>query len=192
MTTDSDRDLIFRLRNKDLDALGELFERYRARVFRAAVAIVRDADVAEDITQDCFLKLHIYVNRIDPERPLMPWLYRVTANLCYTYITRNQKRRADLDQVTDTLTIPGHQAPDRVTEGLQLRKDVRQAIENLSDSQRIVIILHYLTDLNIQEIAEVLGCPVGTIKSRLHYARENLRQTLSSDQWISELAHGYA
>lgn len=189
--TVSDKELILRLRERDLDALGELFERYRNQVYRTALAILRDPYVAEDIMQDVFLKLHIYAHRIDSERPLMPWLYRVTANLSYTYITRNQKRRADLEQVTDLLMTPETQAPDRVTEGHQLKRDIRHAIESLSDNQRIVVILHYMVAMNIQEIAEILDCPVGTIKSRLHYARENLRHRLSTDQWVTELAHGY-
>lgn len=188
----SDRELICRLRERDLSALGELFELYRHQVYRIALAIVRDPQVAEDILQDCFLKLHIYAHRIDPERPLMPWLYRVTANLCYTYVTRNKKRNADLDQVTDLLSTPGVQAPDRVTERNELQGDIRRAIEGLSNNQQIVVILHYLANMSIQDIADVLDCPVGTVKSRLHYARENLRHQLKAVETLSELAHGYA
>lgn len=190
----SDRELICRLRERDLSALGELFETYRHQVYRIGLAIVRDPQVAEDILQDCFLKLHIYAHRIDPERPLMPWLYRVTANLSYTYISRNQKRRADLDQVTDLLVAPGAQAPDRVSERNEMQGNVRGAIEGLSDNQRIVVILHYLANMSIQDISEILDCPVGTVKSRLHYARENLRHQLGSMdvERVSEFAHGYA
>jgi RNA polymerase sigma-70 factor (ECF subfamily) len=188
----SDRDLIYRLRERDLSALGELFERYRHQVYRIALAIVRDPQVAEDILQDAFLKLHIYAHRIDPERPLMPWLYRVTANLSYTFVTRNQKRQADFDQVSDHLVASGGQAPDRVTERNELQSDVRVAIETLSDNQRIVVILHYLANMSIQDISDVLDCPVGTVKSRLHYARENLRHQLRSVEKLPEFAHGYA
>jgi RNA polymerase sigma-70 factor (ECF subfamily) len=188
----SDCELICRLRERDLSALGELFECYRHQVYRIALAIVRDAQVAEDILQDCFLKLHIYAHRIDPDRPLMPWLYRVTANLSYTYISRNQSHRADLDQVSDQLATPATQAPDRMTERNEMQGDVRGAIESLSDNQRIVVILHYLASMSIQDIAEVLDCPIGTVKSRLHYARENLRHQLSSMERLPEFAHGYA
>ncbi len=187
-----DGELILRLRDQDLEALGELFERYRLQVYRVSLAIVRDPQVAEDILQDCFLKLHYYAHRIDIERPLMPWLYRVTANLSYTYVTRNQKRRTALDQVSDTLISPVGLAPDRVTERTEMERNIRRAIENLPLNQRVVVILHYLACLSIQDIAEILECPIGTVKSRLHYARESLRHVLESDTWISELAHGYA
>ncbi len=188
----SDGELIRQLCERDLSALGELFERYRHQVYRIALAIVRNPQVAEDILQDCFLKLHIYAHRIDPERPLMPWLYRVTANLSYTFVSRNQKRNTDLDQVSDHLKTSGFLAPDRVTERNELQSDVRRAIEKLNENQRIVVILHYLANMSIQDIADVLECPVGTVKSRLHYARENLRHQLGAVERMSEYAHGYA
>lgn len=189
----SDGELILRLCDNDLDALGELFERYRHQVYRVALAIVRDPFIAEDILQDCFLKLHMYAHRIDIERPLMPWLYRVTANLSYTFVTRNAKRKVALDDVGEQqLVSPNGQTPDHVTEKSELRRDVREAIETLSNQQRVVVILHYLANLSIQEIATVLECPVGTVKSRLHHGRNNLRQRLHSEHMIPELAHEYA
>lgn len=180
------------MRERDLTALGELFERYRHQVYRVAMAIVRDPQVAEDILQDCFLKLHVYAHRVDPERPLMPWLYRVTANLSYTYVSRHQKRNTDLDAVAEQLSTSSSNAPDRVTERTELQNSVRAAIETLGTNQRIVVILHYLANMSLQDIADVLGCPVGTVKSRLHYAREKLRHELSAlEQLSSEYAHGY-
>jgi len=88
-----DHELISRLQNADLDALGILFERYRTRVYRTALAIVRDPEAAEDILQDCFLKVYSNAQRIDAERPLAPWLYRVTVNLSYTWLARGSNHR---------------------------------------------------------------------------------------------------
>ena len=76
----SDSDLICRLQAADLDALGLLFERYRDRVYRTALVIVHDSAVAEDILQDCFLKVYMNAARIDTSRPLAPWLYRLIPN----------------------------------------------------------------------------------------------------------------
>jgi RNA polymerase sigma-70 factor (ECF subfamily) len=89
----SDSELIECLRQDDLDALGVLFERYRDRVYRTALVIVRDSAVAEDILQDCFLKVYGNAHRIDTSRPLVPWLYRVTVNLSYTWLSRAKNRR---------------------------------------------------------------------------------------------------
>ncbi len=188
----SDPVLIERLRANNLDALGALFDRYYAQVYRTAAAITRDNAVAEDIAQDCFLKLHQYAHRIDVSLPLAPWLYRVTVNLSYTWISRRQKRRISLEALVDHLMSPAWHAPDQLAEHSEVQNHVRQAISELPFNQRVVIVLHYLSALSLEEISEILDCPVGTVKSRLYYARENLRRRLDETHRINEVAHGYA
>lgn len=192
--SETDAQLIERLRTHDFEALGTLFDRYYPQIYRTAAAITRDNDVAEDIAQDCFLKLHQYANRIDTSLPLAPWLYRVTVNLSYTWISRRQKRRVSLEALVDTLMSPIWSAPDQIAEHSETQKVVREAISALHFNQRVVIVLHYLSGLSLDEIAEILDCPVGTIKSRLYYARENLRRRLGEAHRPVEVevAHGYA
>lgn len=186
-----DAALVQRVQEQDLAALGRLFDRYYAQVFRTALAITQEEAAADDIVQDCFLKLHRYADRIDTAWPLAPWLYRVTVNLSYTWIARQRRRRISLEAVKDYLTSPPGHAPDRAAEQAELQDHVRRAIGELSFNQRVVIVLHYLNGLSLEEIAEVVECPVGTVKSRLHYARENLRHKLDAANWTLELAHGY-
>ncbi|MDX2159945.1 MAG: RNA polymerase sigma factor [bacterium] len=174
----SDASYIERLRAGDISALGGLFDRYYAQVFRTAAAITRDEDVAKDLTQDCFLKLLHYAPRIDTALPLAPWLYRVTVNLSYTWISRRQKRRVSIETLVDRLVSPAYDAPDRVAEFSEVQRAIRLAISQLHFNQRVVIVLHYLCGLSLEEIGEILDCPVGTVKSRLYYARENLRPRL--------------
>lgn len=188
----SDGELITRLQETDLDALGLLFERHRTRVYRTALAIVRDPAAAEDILQDCFLKVYTNAKRIDPERPLAPWLYRVTVNLSYTWLSRCKGHRASSDDAIERIIGPARQAPDHVTEQLETRQKVRGAISALHLDQRVVVVLYYLNGLGLQDIAEILDVPIGTVKSRLYYARENLRSKLGANlSWLSEGAHGY-
>lgn len=188
----SDAQLIEQVRANDLTALGLLFDRYYAQVYRSAMAITQDGAVAEDIAQDCFLKVHRYANRIDTNLPLAPWLYRVTVNLSYTWVSRQKKRRVSLEAVVDRLISPTWLSPDHIAEHTEIQQQVRQAIRELNFNQRVVVVLHYLSGLSLEEIAEVLDCPVGTIKSRLYYARENLRGRLGVMNWSNEVAHGFA
>ncbi len=188
----SDAWLVERLRENNLDALGVLFDRYYAQVCRTAAAITRDSAAADDIAQDCFLRLHRYANRIDTSLPLAPWLYRVTVNLSYTWVTRHYQRRVSLEMVVDFLTSPARSAPDVLAERAHVRDEVRQAISALSFNQRVVVVLYYLNGLSLEEIADTLKCPVGTVKSRLYYARENLRRRLGSVYEEPLIAHGYA
>jgi RNA polymerase sigma-70 factor, ECF subfamily len=187
-----DASLIERLRDNDLDALGALFDRYYPQVYRTALAITHDPAVAEDLAQDCFLKLHHYAHRIDTSLPLAPWLYRVTVNLAYTWISRRKKRRVSLEALVDQLMTPSWHAPDQLAEHAEVQEQVRQAVSELHFNQRVVVVLHYLSGLSLEEIAEILDCPVGTVKSRLYYARENLRRRLGDASRINEVAHGYA
>lgn len=191
-TSASDAELIERVRSNDLGALGHLFDRYYNQVYRAAAAITQDSAVADDIAQECFLKIHRYANRIDTALPLTPWLYRVTVNLSYTWISRQKKRRVSLETVVDRLISPAWHTPDQAAERNELQEQVQQAIRELNFSQRVVVVLHYLNGLSLEEIATILDCPLGTVKSRLYYARENLRRKLNNVNWTYEVAHGYA
>lgn len=188
----TDAALIEQLRNDDLSALGILFDRYYPQIYRTAYAITRDSAVAEDLAQDCFLKLHQYAHRIDTTLPLAPWLYRVTVNLSYTWIARRQKRRVSLEALVDQLMSPPWLAPDHLAEQGETQTRVRQAVGDLPFNQRVVVVLHYLSGLSLEEIADILSCPVGTVKSRLYYARENLRRRLGEHHQTLEVAHGYA
>ncbi|MCB9454185.1 MAG: RNA polymerase sigma factor [Anaerolineaceae bacterium] len=191
----SDAALIQLIRDENLEALGILFDRYYQQIYRAAVSITQDDAAAEDITQDCFLKIHRYANRIDTSLPLAPWLYRVTVNLSYTWVSRRKKRRVSLEAIVDRLMSPIWQSPDHMVEYIDMQEQVRRAIKELPFNQRVVVVLYYINGLNLEEIAETLNCPVGTVKSRLHYARENLRHCLDNVNWSQEMgitAHGFA
>lgn len=188
----TDAQLVERLRENDFDALGVLFDRYYTQVYRTALAITRDSAVAQDVAQDTFLRLHQYACRIDTSLPLRPWLYRVTVNLCYSWITRRQKRRISLETLVDQLMSPPGFAPDHLAEQGEIQRRVREAISELHPQQRVVVVLHYLSGMSLDEIAQIVDAPVGTVKSRLFYAREGLRRRLGEAYAAWEGAQGYA
>jgi RNA polymerase sigma-70 factor (ECF subfamily) len=178
-----DGELVVRVRQGDLEALGDLYDRYRTQVFRTALAITRNRETAEDILQEVFLKLYRYAERIDTSLSLGPWLYRVTANLCYTNISRQKRWLAVLEDAIENVVAPtSRTCPERHCERDELQSVIQHAIDLLSPNQKIVIVLHYLGDLSLKEIAAILEVPEGTVKSRLYYGRENLRRKLSSSR----------
>jgi RNA polymerase sigma-70 factor (ECF subfamily) len=174
----TDRELIQRLCDGDLNALGTLYDRYRLLVFHTALAITRDRQAAEDILQECFLKVNAYARRIDISLPLEPWLYRVTVNLAYTYVTRRSRWLTSLETVIDRLVSPARTNSEYHAEMSELQTVIQQAIDGLQPSQRMTVILYYLNDLSLKEISYILDCPVGTVKSRLYYGRQHLRRQL--------------
>ena len=178
MSLTGDEDLILLLQDGNLDALGDLYDRYRQMVFRTALAITADQEAASDLLQDVFLRLYRFAERIDPQRPLEPWLYRMTANLSYTWVKRNQRWYQPLEDFAEWLAGPSRNSTYEMVERRDDWDQVQQAIASLSISQRVVVVLYYLNDLSLQEISEILDIPEGTVKSRLHYGRRALKKSL--------------
>ena len=174
----SDSQLIISLQAGSLEALGVLYDRHRRLVFRTAIAITGDAEAAADLLQDVFLRLHRFAGHIDPTRPLEPWLYRMTTNLSYTWVKRRQRWLRPLEDVADWLAGARKDTPAYLAEMDDSWRQVQQAIQCLPLAHRGVVVLYYVNDLSLQEIAEILDIPVGTVKSRLHYGREALKHSL--------------
>jgi RNA polymerase sigma-70 factor (ECF subfamily) len=176
--TASDRELILLLQEGDLDALGELYDRHHKRVYRTALGITSDQDAASDLLQDVFLRINRFSHRIDPDRPLEPWLYRVTANLAYTWLNRRSRWYRYLMELGDWLTRERRPGPQKQVENEETITTLRKAVAALPPKQRTVVVLFYMNDVSVEEISAILEIPEGTVKSRLYYARRALRERL--------------
>lgn len=177
----SDHDLILAVQGGSLDALGVIYDRHRSLVYRTALAICSDPEAAADLLQDVFLRLHRFAGRIDPERPLEPWLYRVTANQAYTWVKRNQRWTHPLEEISEWLSSGKKHSPQFIAEQDDESRRIQAALAKLSLPQRVVVVMYYINDLSLHEISEILDIPEGTVKSRLHYGRQALRNHLGFD-----------
>jgi RNA polymerase sigma-70 factor (ECF subfamily) len=177
-THELDKDLVSRLQDGDLEALGFLYDKYKHLVYRTALSITNDPESAADLLHDVFLRLFRFAHRIDPDRPLPPWLYRMTVNLSYTWVKRNNQGIRLLNEMAEVLVRERKPSVQTLAERDEQWNKVRDAIAALPIQQRIVVVLYYVNDLPIVEIAEILDIPVGTVKSRLHYARNDLKKQL--------------
>jgi len=177
----NDRELIIRLQEGSLNALGDLYDRHQQMVYRTALAVTGDPAAAADLLQDVFLRMHRFADRIDPDRPLEPWLYRTTTNLTYTWVKRHKRFLRPLEDMAEWLSGGKKQSPSHLAEKDEEWEDIRKAILHLSLVQRMVVVLYYINDLSLSEISEVLDIPVGTVKSRLYYGRRVLKQHLESN-----------
>jgi RNA polymerase sigma-70 factor (ECF subfamily) len=169
---------VVRIRDGDLEALGELYKRYKTQVYRTALAITHDEKAAEDILQEVFLRIYTYADRIDETRTLGPWLYRVTVNLAYSWTSRVKRWLRSFQDILDRWTSPAQWRPEAEAEKREQRYVLQQAIDALPPRHHAVIVLYYLEELSLKEIAYVMDIPEGTVKSRLHYARERLRKSI--------------
>ncbi|MDF1499028.1 MAG: RNA polymerase sigma factor [Anaerolineales bacterium] len=177
-----DRELVLRLQEGDLDSLGDLYDRHRHLVYRTALAITGDPEMASDLLQEVFLRLNRFAGHIDPERPLQPWLYRMTANLSYTWLKKRNRWLRLVRDITDRFVVDKRPSPHVLAERDETWQWIRQAIMTLPVQQRLVVTLYYINDLSVQEISEILEVPAGTVKSRLYYARKQLKKLLDVNE----------
>ncbi len=176
----SDRELVYAARTGEMLAFDALFYRYRDGIFRLGLAITKDPSAAEEIVVDTFTRAHRALARLEPDDSLRPWLYRVAVNLSYNRRPRKNVILSSLEEAAGDTFANDEGSPPSIAEQAELRRFVLQSVDALGPKHRIVVVLHYLNGLNLAEIAEVVDCPVGTVKSRLHYALRRLRTHLAA------------
>jgi RNA polymerase sigma-70 factor (ECF subfamily) len=174
---DTNHKLVTDLQDGSLEALGVLYDRHQRMVFRTALAITGDPEAAGDLLQEVFLRLHRFAHRVDPERPLEPWLYRVTVNQSCTWVKRRRWMQP-IEEIADWLAGDYRNLPPQHLERREERQALEQALVALPLAHRIAIVLYYINDLSVREIAEILEIPAGTVKSRLYYGRKALKEQL--------------
>ena len=178
LSESSDAELIRHLQRHNLEALGYLYDRYQRLVYRTALGITGDVDAAADLLQDVFLRLHRFAHHVDITRPLEPWLYRMTANLSYSWIKRHRHWTHSIEEIAEWFTGGKRNPAVQQVEQNEEWEQLRRAIQSLPVTHRAVVVMYYVNDLSLQEIAEVLELPLGTVKSRLHYGRQALKSYL--------------
>jgi RNA polymerase sigma-70 factor (ECF subfamily) len=174
--------LVERMQSGDLGAFEEFFNTYKRPVYTTALAITRDPFLAEEILQDCFVKAYRVRDRLRTDVSPLPWLQRVTTNLCYSRIAR---RRAIMEPLTTLITnvvADLTSRPDQVVESREIIEVLQRGIDALPPKQQTAVILYYLHGYSLAESAEIAECNVGTMKSRLHYALKALRALLPAER----------
>lgn len=171
----------------DLQAFEQLFNHYHRGIYNAIYQMVRsDADAA-DLTQEVFVRAWKSLPRLEAPEAFSSWLYRIATNLTRNWIRDNSRvRHESLDQpVGEEEDGPGREVADfsgdpaAVSQTRATQDAVQRAILGLSEDHRMVVTLHHLEGMAVEEIARIMRCSVGTVKSRLSRARENLKRKLA-------------
>jgi RNA polymerase sigma-70 factor, ECF subfamily len=158
------------------EATRTLFERYWLLAWRSAYGVIGDQALAEDAAQDAVERAFAALDRFDESRPFGPWLKRIAVNLAIDHLRHS--RRATLED--DFATFRAWTFGEAADEDVELL-GVADAVAQLGMAKRMVIVLRYWLDLPLEEIAGVLGLPVGTVSSRLHRAVAELQSALEED-----------
>ncbi|GIP34959.1 RNA polymerase sigma factor SigW [Paenibacillus sp. J2TS4] len=175
-------------RNGDRRAFAELVDLYKDKIYHLAYRMLSQAHAAEDIVQETFLRVYRNLHRYDENQKFSTWIYRIATNLCIDQL-RKRKANYSLDAEMPegegadwySLLPSEEETPEGQVLLSETQQQIRSAIDALPEKYKSVVILRYLHDLSLQEIGDILGMPVTTVKTRVHRGREYLRKKLASE-----------
>jgi RNA polymerase sigma-70 factor (ECF subfamily) len=195
---DSDESLMLRYRDGDVRAFEVLVSRHRKPIYNFILRFVRDQEHAEDVMQETFLRLIKSADGYERQAKFTTWLYTIARNLCVDASRRAKHRKAaslDAPSSADEDAAPliemmadGQANVDRKAINRELAIRMRKAIDALPEEQREIFILREVSDLQFNEIAVIIGCPENTVKSRMRYALEKLREALEDYRDLAQAA----
>lgn len=181
-----DRQLVKKATGGDQAAYNSLVERYQGKIYALAYNMTGNNADAEDLVQEIFLKAYRYLPRFKQKSSFYTWLYRIAVNHTINFLKKRDRRTFySLDDVDnniekdpDYMELSSRSGPFRDTSLSELQKNLNAAIQKLSDKHRAVVVLHDIQGVPHEEIAKMLNCSHGTVRSRLFYARQQLQSYL--------------
>jgi RNA polymerase sigma-70 factor (ECF subfamily) len=180
MAEPTDRALVESTLGGDVEAFGELVQRYQGSVFGVCYRIIGERQAAEDQVQEAFLRAHQRLHTFKLDKPFGPWIRRVAANLCLNALRAAGPIRLPLEDERDLPLEPASTNPERQTQRDEQAENVRAAIRRLPPHYRAVIELRHFHELSYAEIGETLGLPLSDVRSHLYRARRALAEDLAS------------
>ena len=174
-------ELIERAKAGDTKAFGILVERYQRRVVGVAMAVVHDQEDALELAQESFVRAFENIGKFESRSSFSTWLYRIAANIAIDF-RRREKRHPTMrgeEAETEIQRLPSKLGDSfNETQRSEMAQRIKDALGQLTPEHRAAILLREVEGLSYDEISDVLQCPRGTVMSRLHYARNHLREIL--------------
>ena len=185
-TPDSDKELVERAKQGDLRAFDMLVLKYQRRVFRLISRLIKNTSEVEDVAQETFIKAFRAIQQFRGDSAFYTWLYRIAVNTAKNHLFSKGKRPITLSELAknedsesyDVLDAVSNESPEANLAGVQIAEAVNNAVSKLPEELSTAVILREMDGLSYEEIAEVMNCPIGTVRSRIFRAREAIAQEL--------------
>jgi len=161
----------------DRAALDELFRSVESSLYRYILSLVREPALAEDVLQEVLLLIYRKLYWLKQPELFRPWAYRIASREAFRWL---KKERRWSEQVRDETFLESIPAPAEEAFEPELMERLPEFLDRVSPANRAVLVLHYLHEMSLQEVADVLGLPVGTVKSRLFYGLSTLRKSFQT------------
>jgi RNA polymerase sigma-70 factor (ECF subfamily) len=176
--------LLRRCGSNDPEACNELYTKYNRRIFNTAYRILGEESSAEDALQETLLNIYRGISNFRGDSKISTWISRITINVCLGMLRKGKNRQYVELEDDSARDLPAEPTPFTnplfYAEMQELKLFVREAFSRMSEKQGIVVRLHDMEGHTIQEIAEIISCPAGTVKSRLFYGRQEFREIFNS------------
>jgi RNA polymerase sigma-70 factor, ECF subfamily len=186
LSEDLDQALVLRVQKGDKAAFDLLVIKYQHKIVHLVNRYVKDPSEAQDVAQDAFIKAYRALAEFRGESAFYTWLYRIAINTAKNYLLSRSRRHydyevdvQDAEQVGDAQQLKDIETPEELLMNEQVVHVIREAIESLPDEMRIAITLREFEGMSYEDIAETMGCPIGTVRSRIFRAREAIDEKLN-------------
>ena len=182
---EADLALVRRAKKGDYRAFDLLVLKYQSRIISIAFKYVKEIQLAEDISQEAFIKAYKSINSFREESAFYTWLYRITANTAKNYlVSKGRRKESSFSEIStseneDYFDMPTNDSPEQILMAQNLRDTIHDALSSLPEDTRTALSLREFEGLNYEEIALIMGCPVGTVRSRIFRGREALENLIS-------------
>ncbi|AGL00774.1 RNA polymerase sigma factor [Desulfoscipio gibsoniae] len=180
-----DEVLVQKSKDGDLEAFDELVRRYESKIYGLVYRFMGNHADASDLAQDTFIRLYQALAGFRGDAAFSTWLYRIASNICRDEIRKRQRRRSvSMDEMIDASpanvpTADDSYSPEETVQRREMQRQVQFCLNQLSDDHRLILIMREMQGLSYEEIAGVLQCSLGTVKSRISRARNALKERMS-------------
>ena len=185
-----ERQLIARCKDGDIEAYEQLIQGYQKKVYNIALKMLGNAEDASDAAQEALIKVYKSIAGFKEESSLSTWIYRIATNVCLDELRKKKKSNVvsihtnlQTEDGELSVQIEDHRPqPDQVYENLELRQEMKKAIDALNEEHKTVVVLRDIQGMSYEEIAHIMQCSLGTVKSRINRARNTLKNILLKKQ----------
>ena len=182
---EADLALVRRAKKGDYRAFDLLVLKYQSRIVSIAFKFVKEIQLAEDISQEAFIKAYRSIDSFREESAFYTWLYRITANTAKNYlVSKGRRKESSISEMSiseneDFFELPANDSPEQILMAQSLKDTIYDALSGLPEDTRTALSLREFEGFNYEEIAEIMNCPVGTVRSRIFRGREALEDLIS-------------
>lgn len=185
LRTNVDAELIEQVRMGDKQAFDLLVQKYQFKILKLVNRYVKDPSEAMDVAQESFIKAYRALDRFRGESAFYTWLYRIAINTAKNHVVSQSRRMIetnieilDLDQTLTKINLKDYSAPEKILLDVEIEDVINEVIQHLPKELRTAITLRELEGMSYEEIAGVMSCPVGTVRSRIFRAREAIERRI--------------